>query len=451
MKFTICLLAALASQGRVSASSLTAHEWGTYTSCAGSDGRPQPGMQHGEEPLPSFVHSRSDTYTKEMFMASQLRLKAKAKGNARTTRHLLGIDPPAPLTKDTPFGCHYCTVLDYEPIAGTPTEVTQKLETPVVYFYTKEPVHVSLNVSFPQGIVTQVYPDTTANLPPIGQVEKTAEGLASWEVDVAPEGTVLPVPEVPADDIWVPSRQVDANFVTNTAGENERHVFYRGLGRFDVPVRVTSTNTTLSVVNEGAEPLSAAFLFDSDGVNGGTVQALGSVAAGGSVAAPLRPHQKDLSDAATFLSMNEYLSTAKQVLLASLVEAGLYPKEAQAMVDTWTKSYFLSSGVRVLYVVPREWTDELLPLTMHPTPEHLERVLVGRVEVLTAAAEQELLAAVTRLTRAEYTNVHQMMDDQSMIKDLDRFAEAKLRRVMQLTTDKDVHAAIRGLFTQLTY
>lgn len=436
------------------APSLIAHEWGTYTSCAGSDGVSLAGMQHGEEALPGFVHSRSDTFTKEMFLQSQANV---AKKSAKiTNRRLLGIDPPALRTRDTPFGCHYCSVLDYEPVAGSPTEVTQKLETPVVYFYSEQPVHVSLNVSFPQGIVTQVYPDTVQNLPPIGQVQATANGLASWEVDVAAQGVVLEVPAVPENDIWVPSRQVEANFVTNSAGENERHVFYRGLGRFDVPVEVSSSETLLKIqntapVNADDSALSAVFVLESDGETGGTVTHLGAVQAGRALEASLRPHSQDLSASDGFLTMEEYIKEAGRLLEISLMEAGLFQLEAKAMVNTWAKSYFRSAGLRVLYVVPRSWTDDLLPLSMSPMPaaEDLVRVLVGRVEVLTAAAEQSLLAAVTRLTYKDYDNVQQMMADETEVRDLDRFAEAKLMRVLRLTEDTTVHAAVQGMFAEI--
>ena len=47
--------------------------------------------------------------------------------------------------------------------------------------------------------------------------------------------------------------------------------------------------------------------------------------------------------------------------LQALERTGLTADESQAMVKTWTKSYFKSEGLRLLYVVPRAWTDGLLP------------------------------------------------------------------------------------------
>ena len=55
--------------------------------------------------------------------------------------------------------------------------------------------------------------------------------------------------------------------------------------------------------------------------------------------------------------------------LASRLEAsGLYAKEARAMVNTWTSSYFQTDGIRVLCVLPQVWTDHFIPMTVVPNP-----------------------------------------------------------------------------------
>ncbi len=69
-------------------------------------------------------------------------------------------------------------------------------------------------------------------------------------------------------------------------------------------------------------------------------------------------------------------------LAARLTESGLYAKEARAMVNTWTTSYFQTDGVRVLFVLPQSWTDAFIPMTIAPEPKQIVRVMVGRVELL---------------------------------------------------------------------
>jgi hypothetical protein len=51
----------------VCSQSFIVHEWGTFTSVQGSNGKPLGGSHHGEERLPAFVHSRADTFTHEMW------------------------------------------------------------------------------------------------------------------------------------------------------------------------------------------------------------------------------------------------------------------------------------------------------------------------------------------------------------------------------------------------
>ena len=57
-----------------------------------------------------------------------------------------------------------------------------------------------------------------------------------------------------------------------------------------------------------------------------------------------------------------------EVLLKALTAAGLYEREAQAMVKTWDSAWFREEGTRLLYLVPRARTDELLPLAIAPKP-----------------------------------------------------------------------------------
>ena len=128
-----------------------------------------------------------------------------------------------------------------------------------------------------------------------------------------------------------------------------------------------------------------------------------------------------------------YVQTARARIAEQLEASGLYADEARAMVDTWSKSYFQSFGVRLLYIVPREWTDSLLPLAVEPSPTELVRTLVGRIEVLTPSEERALVARVTdAASRA--------LPAQDVATQLGRLAEPKLRRAMALATDVSVRA-----------
>jgi hypothetical protein len=84
---------------------------------------------------------------------------------------------------------------------------------------------------------------------------------------------------------------------------------------------------------------------------------------------------------------------AKIPFHAALVEAGLTADEARALAATWHQSYFARPGLRVFWIVPRAFTDAVLPIAIEPRPAALERVLVGRTEVLAPPFEAEIARA----------------------------------------------------------
>jgi hypothetical protein len=118
------------------------------------------------------------------------------------------------------------------------------------------------------------------------------------------------------------------------------------------------------------------------------------------------------------------LAQLRKQLVAELVEFGLYPKEAAAMVETWHDSWF-EEGMRVFYVVPRPQTDALLPLKITPDPDSIARVFVGRVEVLSPwtrvtiqdAVEHRDLATLQKFGRFLEPFAAQMHDRSGFMRD----------------------------------
>ncbi|MEZ4371853.1 MAG: hypothetical protein R3B07_13550 [Polyangiaceae bacterium] len=359
------------SGGTTNTQAFVVHEWGTFTSMISAQGSLKagaelPGMHHEDEPLPSFVLGRSP-----------------------------GAD----------FG---------KAMESLPGPVTQKMETPVLYFYSDQALKVDVDVTFKDGIISQWYPDASSFWPPVGEAAAFSGGNMRWQVQLAPGDTEAPIP-VAEDDIWAPSRNV-ASVPVRAAGAIEQFIFYRGLGDFSVPLSYEVDFDSVSVKNNSEQRIPAAFYLNlHDG--GGLVTPLGSIEPGGSVVAQGGPKERDL---------DAYVLNAKDVVKSALVDSGLYADEAQAMVDTWAKSYFLTPGRRLLYVLPREWTDALLPIQIAPTPDQLVRTLVGRVELLTGDRETELMGTL-----------HQAFTGSGVLDTgaLGRFAEPQLQRALQLDTD----------------
>ena len=86
--------------------------------------------------------------------------------------------------------------------------------------------------------------------------------------------------------------------------------------------------------------------------------------------------------AGDFTSVN--LVALRDSLKTELIEGGLYADEAEAMLNTWKHSYFEKAGLRVFYIVPREWTENFLPLRFS-VPARVNRLIVGRIDLVDGA------------------------------------------------------------------
>src|SRR5687768_17780487 len=66
------------------------------------------------------------------------------------------------------------------------------------------------------------------------------------------------------------------------------------------------------------------------------------------------------------------------------------PRSTLFPYTTLFRSWFGEDGIRVLYVLPRKWTDQTLPLTIEPAPDEIARVMVGRSEEHTSELQSRL-------------------------------------------------------------
>ncbi len=337
---------------RAAAPRLIAHEWGTFTSFSGSDGVPV-GFTPNNEELPYFVYYPRDT---------------EGKGGRLLRGGLVS------------------------------------METPVVYFYADKDTRVSVKVDFPKGWITEWYPFATGV--PVRTVANDRTGGQSirWDVKLTP-GEAVKFPRDPRDregsgreTNYYHARETDAVPVQTevltrgnrdaerydehalhggTVFQREKFLFYRGVGTFPPPVTVRALGgDKVRVVNRsGGRAAGLVLVSVRDGKFG--FRPLDALAAGAEGIAQLPEMNAKHDDLAAFL-------------VKELTATGLYEKEAKAMVKTWANAWFNEEGTRLLYLVPRAKTDELLPLTIDPKPSEVVRVLVGRHDFLTP--EQEATA-----------------------------------------------------------
>jgi hypothetical protein len=383
-------------QGKVVSTDLIVHEWGTFLGMSGSDGASLDGMYHEEHALPAFVHSRS---------LDQLRL---------------------------PF-------------------VFLKGETPVIYFYTKERQQVRLDVGFPRGVWTQWYPQASLVSPALVQNAETPDRLSGgricWQAEIIPasaDNREAKLPATSSDALWNHARQVDAAYVKTTDGtknpgspEFEKFLFYRGLGEARLPLRLDSRqNGTLELDRDATLGDGVRQVFVIRVENGrGAYRFFPALKPGEQMSNVIPPM-------AEARPLPDFTCEIAGLLATRLTESGLFAKEARAMVNTWTTSYFQTDGVRALFVLPQSWTDVFIPMTVVPNPKQIVRVMVGRLELLTAERQCLAANAIRDLSGGDSLKRQEAF---RILHEQGRYVEPIVRRVMKTTKNDELRTLCRRL------
>jgi hypothetical protein len=276
-------------------------------------------------------------------------------------------------------------------------QALQRMETPVIYFYSDEPLTVSAHVNFPLGTMTEWYPK--AKLPGAVENELRVPTALHWDnIQVYPTGgsgadavKVLPMP--PNDSRkshYYAARETDADLL-QVNGETEKFLFYRGVGSFRAPLTVTQSGDdadALVLQNTGPLELRHLFVYQVN-AQGGRYLYVPSVPAG-------KSREVKLDEKTPFVSPTDVRDSLGSALEKALTREGLYEREARAMVKTWDDSWFGERGVRVLYTLPGQWADKTLPLTLEPKPAEIVRVMIGRAELITPRMEWDLMREIVR-------------------------------------------------------
>jgi hypothetical protein len=337
----------------------------------------------------------------------------------------------------------------------------QRMETPVIYFYSETEQTVDVSVQFPKGLITEWYPQasqigpSTVPTPPIvSKLDNYAHQagisprftfscfLANQDVKQsrAQWSGIKLIPERESDTLakslphdgsgshYFAARETDSDYLqatslatTNPCQEHEKFIFYRGVGNFDTPLRVTVvSDKTVLLSNTGQAPLEHLFVLSVQQGKRSFVHAARLAAGEARSVALDSPVEKS---AVADLSRN-----LGEKMAEALVKAGLYPREASAMVKTWSDSWYQEEGLRVLYVLPRTWTDHTLPLNLEPAPRELVRVMIGRAEVITPAVQQQLTDLLIRASQGNAPARDQAIAE---FRRLGRFGEPALRLATQ--------------------
>jgi hypothetical protein len=334
----------------------TLHEWGTFTSVSGSDGALLPGLEREEERLPGFVLQHDG-------------MPQRGKGYSRPLHN-----------------------------------VTIKMETPVIYFYANQAFKAHVQVGFNGGSISQWFPERSGGETPPhtpllsllgssgGDIDfaKNYQGSIEWNVQVQPPS---------ADDsaaifkngetlTWVYPRQTDSALVRTPDGAAEKFLFYRGVGNFLLPVKFTlPEDNTLHMKNVSQETIPSVLIFNHSAYDDKMSFVLLD---------PLKAGEARTVKLAEPKTSANWQHEVYAAMRGALVQAGLFPKEADAMLQTWWSSYFLRPGLRAFWIAPENFTRSILPLTVEPSPRQQTRVLVGRSELLAPSFEQDLVKKISQ-------------------------------------------------------
>lgn len=334
--------AAPGAQVATTPADVVVHEWGTFTTVADQDGVATEWLPlGGQGDLPCFV----EFYRNRLF-------------KVLTTQ--------------------YGAVLDYEK-ARARLRGKVRMETPVLYFHASRETTLDVSVTFPQGLFTEWYPRAdvlqSAAHENLLRFSANLNSTIDWKgVRVTPAAS----PAFPNDgkpSHYYAARNTDAAPV-QVGTQQEKFLFYRGVGGFAVPVSATvDAEDTVIVRNLSDAPLPGVVLFHREGDR-----------------ISYRVH--GTLDKETMLNLPASAGTLDGVLAhleGTLVSQGLYRDEARAMIDTWRDTWF-EDGMRVFYVLPPATVNQILPLTVRPAPTAVTRVFVGRMDVITPA----MMGAVDR-------------------------------------------------------
>lgn len=351
----LLLVASARADGR-----LVVHEWGTFTSLEDENGNAIGGINTDDEPLPDFVHD---------------------------LRNLIVGPSEVP-------GIFFKGVPRCDP------DVLVRLETPVIYFHLPadgpKSIKLDLDVTFHGGWLTQYYPDAEVSAPGIermdqngrfGKLDGTTNGTLAWHGLTIGSDASGPKTKAP---VWLAPRAVSAAGVTTSKAESERFVFYRGVGSLVAPVTVSRSSDAAILRIHADSPALLQHLWLVDVTPDGRCamrQLIDhSPARGDSLQTPAMFAESDYSA--------DNITAIRRAIQAEIVREGLFEDEAEALVNTWEASYFRRPGLRLFFMTPTDWTNQVLPLHLSVDAD-VKRIMVGRIEIITPQ-QRALLAAIAK-------------------------------------------------------
>lgn len=230
------------------------------------------------------------------------------------------------------------------PEAPDPDAEPDECREPVIHVYAPQAMDLKASVSFSEGAPELAWPTAEATRRPYPTL--------SWSLKVLKEDGPE-TPKVPEGHWIAAARKAGSDLLVSKDGRAERFLFYEGRSSVPSEAEVACENgeytffthlpTDLWVV-EGGKSLRCARAHGPLGL-------------------------KNVPRAAEAVEEE----ALRKELSAALVKAGLNEPEAGALLTAWMPE-LSKPGARLLYLLPREDYDRLLPVEFAPSPEEFVRV-----------------------------------------------------------------------------
>ncbi len=336
----------------------TVHEWGTFTSIAGEDGYPITwDALGGKDDLPKFVNNFG-------FRCFKWQLA----GTVRMETPVLYFYSPRELTADVRVQFPHGALTEWYPSAETKIYESKSELDRYHSGYSESQIHALKDlIAKPPSDLDPKMVTLPASLDSIDTSLRSVMGSIAWKgIHVQPQGNAsLPFPTERQASRYYAARDTDASPLT-VGDQHEKFLFYRGVGRFPVPLTARlSADGRIAVNNVSAASVPNVIFFENRGGHIGYRNV-------GSLNGEVRVDRVPLDGSLTAL---------RAELESALLAQGLFPKEARAMLATWQDSWF-EEGSRLIYLVPSATINSVLPLQVSPAPSQTARVFVGRVELI---------------------------------------------------------------------
>ncbi len=307
------------------------------------------------------------------------------------------------------------------------------IEKPILYFYTEEPLTVSVTADYPEGVFTQWWP-TPLDFAPRhiegGGQRPTRGGRLTWRIRLDPKGEAdQHLPAMKNHPWWPIARDVDAATVISTAkGGAEKFLFYRGAGAFTptLKVEVSEEGEFLLRNREGAQTRDVYTVRVRDGGD-----------------AQFHYYADLSSDPVSFQDAAEITTHMQSRLEAN----GLFEKEAKGMVTIWKKAMFEAPGYRAMYIMEKEDVENLIPLRIEPPPKTIERVFLIRFDCLSPEVKSEIEGWMMQLGADGY---RERRAAKEKLLETGRIGEAMMRTEYETTKDPEVKKSLGEILKAIT-